>query len=170
MEMWHWLQSDMLKSLGFVSPFYTDLPPWKHLSSADPTYYSACDADATMRDYLGIRADIEKAGRWQRFVRHCLRAGEVLRRDNVGRVHIDLDKQVVLRQRLEEERGAALARLQFDVPDSIKPRKVLKTRPKKDVEQYHEIRSECLCQQEGGVLAGVEPIVLEEEAEDAAKV
>ena len=141
---WHFLQTDMLKSLGFVSPFYTDLPAWKHLSGSDLPYYTCCDADAEMRCYLGIRADIERMGKWPRYVRHVIRMMEILRRPHVGRIRIDLAKQAVLKQRLIEEREIALSKLQSMVPDKVKKLEIKKA-PKKDLHTYTKVETPCMC-------------------------
>ncbi len=155
MWAWHWLQSDMLKSLGFVSPFYTDMPAWKHLSEADPAYYSACDADATMRNYLGIRRDLEGQQRWLGYVRHCLRIDEVLRRPGVGRVHINSAAQEPLKVRLAAEKAAGLAELQTQVPDAVRPRKLRKIKPKADdVREWQTLQEECLCRRVGEEVKG----------------
>ncbi len=92
--------------------------------------------------------------------------GEVLRRDHVGRINLDTAAQASLKQRLEEERAAALARLQLQVPDEVKKRKVLKMKPKKDVESYRMVQTQCLCQQSPeGVPLEVEPILFEAQEE-----
>ena len=150
MWLWHFLQSDMLKGLGFIAPFFTDLPPWKHLSDSDPGYYSCCDADATFRCYVAIRRALEQAGRWQRFVRHCIRTDEILRRPTVGRIPIDREAQAALKVRLELERDAKLTELQEMVPDSIKPVKRYKRLPpdeKLAEGQWRVEQKPCKCQQ-----------------------
>ncbi len=45
MNMWHILNSDLRKGLGFVTPFLCHgQAMWKQESSAQPAYYNAVDA------------------------------------------------------------------------------------------------------------------------------
>ena len=47
MVMWHLLNSDLRKGLGFVATFYCKgLPRWKHLAATEPAQYNAVDAYA----------------------------------------------------------------------------------------------------------------------------
>lgn len=167
MWMWHFLQSDMLKTLGFVTPFFTDLPPWKHLSDTDPGYYSCCDADATFRNYVAIRRALEQAGRWGRFVRHCIRLDEILRRPSTGRININKEAQGLLNVRLEKEVADGLEQLQAMVPDSVKPKKVYKTSRNFDADddkgKWHITQHPCTCTQPkaaDGVPTDVEDVQL----------
>jgi hypothetical protein len=133
----------MLKGLGFVAPFFSDIAAWKHLSDADLPYYSCCDADATARCYFKIRQMLEQTGRWPTFVRHCIRMSELFRLPQVGRITVDPERQKVLKARLEAERDESLAKLQTMVPEKIKRLKVLKTPPRKDAEQYTTRQRPC---------------------------
>lgn len=126
MWCWHWLQSDLPKTLGFVAPFYYDGPAWKHLSEAQPAFYSAVDADATLRVYLGVRTELQRQGRWERWLKHCVAATPILRRMGARGVLIDQERQAALKLRLEGERDEELARLQLEVPQELKPFKVFK--------------------------------------------
>ena len=152
MWAWHFLQSDLLKGLGFVAPFFTDLPAWKHLSDADPPYYSCCDADAEYRCYVAIRQALEQQGRWQRFVRHCIRASEILRQPNVGRIHVNRQLQSELKIRLEQEAADAIQRLQGLVPDSVRRHKIYKTdrtfnvTPDEEKGRWQVMQKPCSCQ------------------------
>jgi uracil-DNA glycosylase family 4 len=40
MWAWHFYQSDLLKGLGFVAPFFYAGPPFKHLASSQPALYN----------------------------------------------------------------------------------------------------------------------------------
>lgn len=144
MWMWHWLQSDMLKALGFVAPFFCDLPPWKHLSGSELPYYTCCDADAEIRCYLGIRRAITGQGRWPRFVRHGIEAAALLRRDHLGRIYLDPQRQSTLKLRLEAERDEALRILQEMVPPEVKRQRLRKLKPS-DPEHWVEHKDACAC-------------------------
>jgi uracil-DNA glycosylase family 4 len=130
MWAWHFLQSDLPKGLGFVAPFYYDGPAWKHLNDAQPAFYSAVDSDATIRAYLGIRADLKRQSRWDRYVDHACRAGRIL--ETMGRtgLHVDPDAQRELQTRLQAEYDQAYSRLQEAVPEPVKGTKRWKRKPK----------------------------------------
>ena len=127
---WHFLQSDLLKGLDFVAPFFCDIPYWSDLADSQPAYYNACDNDATLRCHLGIKAALEKQGRWQAFETHCMRTGSVLKRMGPRGVLIDKVKQAVLKERLEAEYASSLADLQQQVPESVRKVKTWVKGPK----------------------------------------
>lgn len=149
MWMWHFLQSDLPKSLGFVAPFFSDLGAWKHLSDSDLPLYSAMDSDATYRCYLGIRSALERQGRWGAFQTHCQRTGAVLNHMGPRGILIDRARQDALRSRLEGEHAAALAKLQLEVPDAVKKLKTWKKGPKVVTPQH--ITEVITCEKCGGV-------------------
>lgn len=130
MWAWHWLQSDLPKSLGFVAPFYSDLAAWKHLSDSQPAYYSAVDADATIRCYAGIKRDIQAEGRWGQFERHCIQTLPVLEAMGQRGLVVDGGAQMAFKQRLEAELLQAKESLQAAVPPEVKPLHVYKGVPK----------------------------------------
>ena len=83
MDGFHLLQSDVRRGLGFVAPFYSWHPPWKHLTdhrvpaeslvgSALDNYkkYSAIDGIQTIRCTYGIEKDLKSLGLWNIFERH----------------------------------------------------------------------------------------------------
>ncbi len=70
MWAWHVLQSDLPRGLGFVSAFYSQLPPWKHLSQENPGYYAAMDTVQTLRCMFGIAKDLKSSGQWEVFLNH----------------------------------------------------------------------------------------------------
>ncbi len=71
MLAWHVLNSSFPKGLGFVTPFYAQkMSMWKHLSKERPAFYNACDADAALRCWLGIREDLKRNNLWNVFNRH----------------------------------------------------------------------------------------------------
>lgn len=67
---WHMLQSDIPRGLGFVSPFYSRRPPWKHLSDSNPGQYAAIDAIQTVRCANGIERHLKEQGMWQTYIDH----------------------------------------------------------------------------------------------------
>jgi uracil-DNA glycosylase family 4 len=70
MDAWHALHSDVPKGLGFVSPFYSRMGAWKHLSHSRPAFYAACDSVQNQRCVFGVAADLQSQGMWDVFWRH----------------------------------------------------------------------------------------------------
>jgi len=71
MDMWHVLQSDTPRGLGYVSSFYSPIA-WKHLSETDPGTYAAMDPVQTLRAAYGIAGDLQQMGLWPVYARHVL--------------------------------------------------------------------------------------------------
>lgn len=153
MWSWHFLQSDLPKGLGFVAPFYYDGPSWKHLNEAQPDFYSAVDADATMRVYMGVRRDLQAQGRWERWLRHCVRVLPIFRRMGQRGVLIEKQRQGELKTRLQAEYDVAYARLQQEVPSEVLPVKVYRTGKQGGVE--HQVKCGCQLKGDGNVEANV---------------
>lgn len=130
MWAWHFLQSDLPKGLGFVAPFYCDFEPWKHLNQAQPAFYNATDNDAALRSYLGVQSALLHQGRWERWLRHCVRALPRLQRMGRAGLRVDPIAQATLKESLDREAEAAFKRVQEEVPRSVKKRKRYKKQPK----------------------------------------
>jgi len=127
MWMFHFLQSDLPKSLEFIAPFYTDLPPWKHLSQAEPAFYNATDNDATIRCFYEMRAWLVKQGRWERFERHCVDAGAILGEMSKAGVLVDVEARSTLQDGLRAEIATLDTSIQAAIPRELLPIKELKT-------------------------------------------
>ena len=55
MDAFHVLQPNLERNLEFVASLLCDhLRPWKHLSQAEPEFYSCVDADATVTSFMRI--------------------------------------------------------------------------------------------------------------------
>lgn len=130
MYSWHFLQSDLPKALGFVAPFYYSGGPWKHLSGAQPPFYSATDAAITRSCYEGIKNDLIAQGRWDAFTRHCTRVAPILTRMGGKGIAVDVGQQTAFMKRMEVEYQMADAVLQESVPTGLKLRKRWKRAPK----------------------------------------
>lgn len=72
MDMWHPMQSDLPRTLGFVASFYSPIA-WKHLAATDPGTYAAMDGPQTLRTTYGIIRDLQRAGMWAIYERHLLK-------------------------------------------------------------------------------------------------
>lgn len=70
MEMWHMLQSDLPRGLGFVAPFYSTFGAWKHLAKERPAWYGGVDGLQNQRTIYGVAADLQKMGQWEAYERH----------------------------------------------------------------------------------------------------
>jgi uracil-DNA glycosylase family 4 len=130
MWAWHFLQSDLPKSLGFVAPFYYAGPAWKHLASGQPPFYSATDSAVTRSCYLGIRADLIQQQRWDAFTRHCTQITPILGSMGSKGIRVDETQQAAFMTRMQSEYDAANAELQAAVPVALKPVKRWKRAPR----------------------------------------
>jgi hypothetical protein len=129
---WHLYQSDLPMGLEFVSSFWSDLLPWKHLNNSDPARYSAIDADAALRNALGIRDALRRTNQWDAFRRHIVQLDPLLFEAGARGSRIDLEKQAALREKLGKSKAELVARAQTLVPEELKPRKRYKRLPEVD--------------------------------------
>jgi len=121
MYMWHFLQSDLPKSLGFVASIYTKMPEWKSMSYTAPEYYSCCDADAQIRCTNGIVADLKKQGRFDTFMRHHTELQPILNEMGQSGVLLDQEKRKEFRAAIEEDRRKIDEEIQKAVPANLRP-------------------------------------------------
>lgn len=122
MEMWHLLQSDLPRGLGFVAPFYSRFGAWKHLARVNPSYYAAVDALQNQRACYGIAADLQKLGQWDTFLRHVyqLRKYALRPAEQIG-IRIDepeLDRFIA---DMTSKARAAMQAIQPLVPEEVCP-------------------------------------------------
>lgn len=151
MLAWHVLNSSMPKGLGFVTPFYAKtMQMWKHLSKDKPAFYNACDADATLRCWLGIREDLKRNGLWNVFNKHVMEVHRVFK--------FMSDKGVLLDQQLRAEAEAKLStmldgigdQMEAAIPIAARRLKIYKKTPKDtagliQVEQVAPVRRCSIC-------------------------
>lgn len=131
MLAWHVLNSALPKGLGFVTPFYAkNVSMWKHLSSAEPAFYNAKDADMALQNWLGIEKDLKEYKLWDVFDRHVV---------GINRIFTYMSSQGMLfdaeaRNHAETKVAALLAETQAAmeavVPDEARALKVFKKVPK----------------------------------------
>jgi hypothetical protein len=144
MLAWHVLNSALPKGLGFVTPFYAqNVPMWKHLSQGEPAFYNAKDADMALRNWLGIRKNLEENGQWPVFSRHVIQVNQVFKHMS----DLGVLRDEALRAQAEQSVGTALAaveqRIDEVVPVAAKQLKVYKKTPK-DTTGMIEVPSEVL--------------------------
>ncbi len=122
MWLWHLLQSDVPRGLGFVAPFYSTSGPWKHLARSEPARYAAIDALQTHRVGFGLLTDLQATGQLAIAMRHTHRLlTEVLRPAQLVGVKVDRIRLDVFKQTLTEKARASLQALQLCVPESVCP-------------------------------------------------
>lgn len=122
MDLWHFFRSDLPRGLGYVSPFFTDLGPWKHLNKERPEFYSCVDSDALLRIVLKIRAMLVAEGTWETFLKYFAYLEPRFAR--MSEIGIGID-EVVRQERkahYENIRDNTAQLIQGLIPDELKPR------------------------------------------------
>ena len=122
MWAWHVLQSSLPRGLGFVAPYYSDLPPWKHLSQSNIGHYAAMDAVQTIRIMFGITRDLKKMGQWDTFLRHVVQLDSkvLLPMEAIG-LKLDPQRLKLFDTELEASSAQILAEIQALVPNHLRP-------------------------------------------------
>lgn len=131
MVAWHILNTSLPKALGFVTPFYwQNTSMWKHLSDAEPAYYNAKDADAALRNYIGIKKDLINNKLWHVYERHWTELFRALKFMSDTGVLRDNEK----RQQAEEQLSQQLNRIEASMEEAVPPEarkiKIYKKEPK----------------------------------------
>jgi uracil-DNA glycosylase family 4 len=131
MVAWHILNTSLPKSLGFVTPYYwQNCLMWKHLSEKEPAFYSAKDADAALRNFMGIKKDLIRNNLWHVYERHWIELSKATRymskigvlRDNEMRDKAEADLTILLND-IE-------TRMEEAVPVDARKLKIYKKAPK----------------------------------------
>ena len=133
MLAWHVLNTSMPKGLGFVTPFYwKNTSMWKHMAQikGKEAFYNAKDADAALRNWIGIKQDLIDNNLWSVFEEHVVRLNEVL--SYMSRQGVLLDQTA--RKEAETRLSALLieinGRIQDAVPKEARQLHVYKKTPK----------------------------------------
>lgn len=131
MLAWHVLNSSFPKGLGFVTPFYgKSMSMWKHLSREKPAFYNACDADAALRCWIGIKADLEKSNLWHVFNRHVTEVHRVFKYMSDQGVVLDTQMRADAEVRLQGLLDGIESEMSNAIPLAAKRLKVFKKTPK----------------------------------------
>lgn len=136
MEMWHKLQSDLPRGLGFVAPFYSHYGAWKHLAGSEPVQYAALDGPQTLRCAHGIARDLQDEGMWQvAFFRHVYMLDQLVLQDMeaVG-LYVDEADLHELDAELEADQAKEDATL-----NSIFPRELCPRTPKQGLSKHPKL-------------------------------
>lgn len=143
MVAWHILNTSLPKSLGFVTPYYwLKTLPWKHLSEKEPAFYNAKDADAALRNYMGIKKHLVDNKLWHVYERHWIELSKALKyMTDTGVLRDD-----VMREEAETQLSALMvdieARMESSVPVEARKVKIYKKLPKKPIEGLFETTKE----------------------------
>lgn len=122
MWAWHILQSDLPKGLGFVSPFYSDMPPWKHLAQDEPGLYAAQDAVQQLRNMIGIAKNLKQHNQWGTFMKFAVKLDtNVLHPMEKEGILLHRDGLSVLQEELRLKRLAKDQEIQDMVPAEVRP-------------------------------------------------
>lgn len=137
MWLWHLLQSDLPRGLGFVAPFYSTFGAWKHLADSDPAQYGAIDGLQTHRVGFGVIGDLIRLGLWEVAQRHVHQLHhQVLRPAQLVGVKIDRERLTLFKTDLTGKATRLLDRLQTNFPDGLRnltPKLGLTKRPADNV-------------------------------------
>lgn len=135
---WHFLQSDLLKGLGFVAPFYYAGPPFKHMGSVNPALYNAMDNAVGRMCTVGALEGLKREGRLDAFMRHCVAVDGILVTMGQAGAVVDQSQQSQFMARMKEELRETGVRIQLEVPDAIKPVAFRKKAPK-ELDGWEEV-------------------------------
>jgi uracil-DNA glycosylase len=122
MWAWHMLQSAMPRSLGFASAYYSDLSPWKHLSSTNFGHYSAMDAVQTLRCMFGITKDLRASNQWDTYLHHIVKLDQHVLHpmEEIG-LKLNQEKLSAFDAELEARSATILADIQSSIPPHLRP-------------------------------------------------
>lgn len=123
MDLWHILQPNLPRGLGFVTPFYSKGgPAWKHLASSEPGIYAAYDALMTNRCAVGIERDLKRAGLLEIAERHLQQFDTyaIKPAEEIGLL-VDQDELVKFQLDLNEKRDELINGIRDVVPKELIP-------------------------------------------------
>lgn len=122
MDAWHVLNSDLKKSLGFVTPFfYHGFPMWKHTSNEQPAWYNAADCDTAGVNMRGTVELLKKHGMWKVYNEYVCELDPVFSSMTRAGMPVDLLKRVESSKKLIRLREEIREKIQSLVPQEIRP-------------------------------------------------
>jgi len=140
MDGWHLLQPDLDRNLEFVSAYYTNLLPWKHLADVEEykARYSAIDSFATYHCAVGIVRNLREVGLWNRFLEEMELKELLFEAGQRGNL-IDVEAQNALEVELVALLRAKLLEVQHCIPLQFHRHKIYKRLPKNAKGKWREI-------------------------------
>lgn len=137
MWLWHYLQSDLPRGLGFAAPFYSNYGPWKHLADTDPARYGAIDGVQTHRVGFGILRDLHHLKMYDGALRHVHALHHLaLKPAQLVGVKVDRERLLIFKADLSDKASRLLSTLQDAYPDALRlltPKGGLTKRPSAEV-------------------------------------
>lgn len=134
MWLWHYLQSDVFRGLGFVAPMASDFGPWKHWAEVKEHEgpYAAADGLQNWRTCMWALKSAIKVGMWDVFMRdwhdrdtYCLRPAHLMG------VPVDRTELQVFHENLQLKLGTTLAKIKETTAKGVlKPKLGYARRPK----------------------------------------
>ena len=136
MWYWHVANSALEKGLGFVATFYCpDQPRWKHLGQVNPAYYSAVDAEVTLRIGHGILKDLDSLGLGSVAERHITQLdSQCLFKMSKQGILLNNTARLEASTQLQTEQVRLQAAMQTVVPQAARRKHVYKLRPPKGMD------------------------------------
>lgn len=137
MWLWHYLQSDLPRGLGFVAAMASDFGPWKHWARTEGYQgrYAAADGVQTWRTAMWLLDSAVKTGLWDVFLRDWHeRDVYVLRPAKAMGVPVNRPKLEAFHADLQQKLGEILQKLkQIEIEGVYKPKEGYAKKPKSDV-------------------------------------
>lgn len=131
MLAWHVLNTALPKGLGFVTPFYwKNTLMWKHEAESKPSFYNAKDADAALRNWLGISKDLKNHNLWHVFDRHIVQVNRCFQFMSSQGVILDMALRAKNEVSITEALQTVEGEIEAAVPDEAREYKVFKKEPK----------------------------------------
>lgn len=122
MWLWHKLQSDLPRGLGFVAPFYSAHGPWKHIADTEAAKYAAIDALQNHRIGFGVIGDLQKTGMYDSAMRYVHQLMyQALRPAQIIGVGIDRPALLAFKADLGQKATRLLDQISGCVPDELLP-------------------------------------------------
>jgi hypothetical protein len=122
LDAWHILNSDLKKSLNFVTPWFRKrLKMWKHLSGSEPAFYNAVDADAAGSNMRGTIELLKKNNLYKVYQEFVLELDPVYSAMTRAGMPIDATLRRESAQLLTEKKQEILERISAAVPIEARP-------------------------------------------------
>jgi len=128
MEMFHRLYPALPKGLQFTMSLLwgDDFKSWKHLSNAEPEWYSCHDSATLLKCFNYCKAKLIEQGSLENFKRHFVQIGRILRKMSKRGVGANVSRRASARERFKAEMLVLLEQLQPLIPLELKPKKIYK--------------------------------------------
>jgi hypothetical protein len=125
MVMWHVLQSDLPKKLGFAATFLVPSQErWKHLSQAQPAYYNAVDSDVEAQAVVECERQLRANGMWNVYLEQVMMPDVPLTYMSGEGMPVDPEKRWESAEKLDDLLAVNFEKVQEVVPHVLRKVKV----------------------------------------------